>query len=175
MTFRMQWMLMPPAIIVAAPCCATVYLTVEQAQAQLMPGHTMTPVAVTLSTAQVAQIEKASGVRVREREVRAWRADSDAMFFIDRVIGKHDFITYALAINAAGAVTGLEILEYRETYGGQVRNPAWRAQFSGKRHGAALKLDADIRNLSGATLSCRHVTDGVKRLLATHAVIAAKR
>ncbi len=28
-----------------------------------------------------------------------------------------------------------------------------------------MKLDADIRNISGATLSCRHVTEGVHRLL----------
>ncbi|HTO11013.1 MAG TPA: FMN-binding protein, partial [Candidatus Binatia bacterium] len=28
---------------------------------------------------------------------------------------------------------------------------------------------------SGATLSCRHITDGVKRLLATHAIALAAR
>ena len=35
------------------------------------------------------------------------------------------------------------------------------------------KLDRDIPNISGATLACRNVTDGVKRLLALkHAVLA---
>ena len=41
----------------------------------------------------------------------------------------------------------------------------------GKRYGAKLKLTEDIKNISGATLSCLHVTAGVKRLLATHALV----
>jgi len=30
-----------------------------------------------------------------------------------------------------------------------------------------VQLNADIKNVSGATLSCKHVTDGVKRVLAS--------
>ena len=77
-------------------------------------------------------------------------------------------------LEADGAVRGIEILEYRESYGGQIREPLWRAQFIGKRHGAALTLKRDIQNISGATLSCRHIADGVKRLLATHAFVLAE-
>jgi len=54
-----------------------------------------------------------------------------------------------------------------------VSAPAWRAQFVGKRGGSPLRLGNDIRNISGATLSSKHITDGVKRLLATHAVVLA--
>ena len=36
--------------------------------------------------------------------------------------------------------------------------------------GAPLTLAKDIRNISGATLSSRHLTDGIKRLLATYAI-----
>ena len=42
------------------------------------------------------------------------------------------------------------------------------AQFEGKRHGARLKLDDDIQNISGATLSCKHIAEGVRRVLALH-------
>ncbi len=89
------------------------------------------------------------------------------------MVGKHEFITYAMALDASGAVKGVEILDYRESYGGQVRDAAWRSQFTGKRHGAALKLGGDVRNISGATLSSKHVTDGVRRVLATYAVVLA--
>jgi Na+-translocating ferredoxin:NAD+ oxidoreductase RnfG subunit len=133
----------------------------------------MTPVALTLTPAQAKAIEQASGVRVREKTLKVWRAANGGWFYVDQVLGKHEFITYALALDAQGAVTGLEILDYRETYGGAVRNPKWRAQFSGKRNGAPLKLDTDIVNLSGATLSSAHITDGVRRLLATHALVVA--
>jgi len=69
----------------------------------------------------------------------------------------------------------VEILEYRETYGDQVRNEAWRAQFTGKTHAAPLKLGTDIQNISGATLSSRHITDGVKRLLTTYDLVLSKQ
>jgi Na+-translocating ferredoxin:NAD+ oxidoreductase RnfG subunit len=171
--FHVHWLLLPATALVAAPAGATTYFTIEQAQQQLLPGQALTPVAVTLTPAQAKAIEQASGVRVRENALKVWRAANGGWFYVDQVLGKHEFITYALALDAQGAVTGLEILDYRETYGGAVRNPKWRAQFTGKRNGAPLKLDADIVNLSGATLSSAHITDGVRRLLATHALVVA--
>ena len=87
---------------------------------------------------------------------------------VDEVYGKHEFITYAAAIDPDGAVIGIEIMDYRETHGGEVREPSWRVQFRGKRSSDALELDADIANISGATMSCKHVTEGVRRLLALH-------
>lgn len=78
---------------------------------------------------------------------------------------KHERIKYAVAISPAGAVQQIEILEYNESYGYEVRDPAWRQQFVGKSAGSTLKLRVDIKNISGATLSCKHVTDGVKRVL----------
>ena len=94
---------------------------------------------------------------------------------VDRVLGKHEYITYALALTSDGAVSGLEILEYRETYGDEIRNAAWRRQFVGKRSAQRLVLGQEIRNISGATLSSRHVTDGVRRLLATYQLLLAGR
>lgn len=167
--------LVPAATAIVAPAQATTYLTLEQAQAALLPGQTLAPVPVRLTPAQIQAIEKASHERVREPEPRVWRAANGGWFYLDRVLGKHELITYAVALDAGGAVTGLEILDYRETYGGAVRTPKWRAQFVGKRHGAPLKLNADIVNLSGATLSCLHVADGVRRVLATHAIAVAAR
>ncbi len=91
-------------------------------------------------------------------------------FIVDEVIGKHEYITYAVGLSADGAVRGLEIMEYRESYGGEVRDPKWRAQFTGKTKSAPLQLDKDIQNISGATLSSRHIADGVRRLLALYDV-----
>ena len=103
---------------------------------------------------------------VRAREQRVWRVSGGGFFIVDEVVGKHEFITYAAGLNADGSLRQIEILDYRESYGYEVRTPAWRRQFVGKRAGDRLKLDDDIKNISGATLSCRHITDGVKRLLA---------
>ena len=88
--------------------------------------------------------------------------------FLDQVIGKHELITYALGVNTDGSIRQLQIIEYLETYGSQVRYPNWRDQFVGKTVRDPLRVDSDIDNISGATLSARHLTDGIRRLLLLH-------
>ena len=167
-----RW-LVPSAIVLSAGAAvhAEQYLTVAEAQTVLFPGQRFTAATFVLTADQARQISRLSGVRVRTNEVHAWRTESGEVFFVDQVVGKHEFITWALGIKADGSVKGVEILDYRETYGAEVRDPKWRAQFIGKAHGSDIRLNRDIRNISGATLSCRHVTDGVKRLLATYALV----
>lgn len=169
-----RWFLLPAVLAGSTSGYATVYLTVEQAQAAIFPGISCTAAPVKLTAAQRSAIEKSSGLRVRSDELRAWRAANGGWFIVDEVLGKHEYITYAIGIDGAGAVTGIEIMDYRETYGGEVKNAAWRAQFKGKTSAAPLKLDGDIKNISGATLSSRHITDGVKRVLATYEIALKK-
>ena len=173
---RARLLLIPMASVAAlAPTAlhAATYLTVAQAQALMFPHQQLTPDFVTLSAAQVAAIEQHAGVHVLTRDVRAWRAADGGWFMADQVYGKHELIAYAVALDAKGTVQKVEILSYQEAYGGEVRLPAWRAQFVGKHDGDAVTLDDDIRNISGATISCRHVTEGVRRLLATWALVLA--
>jgi Na+-translocating ferredoxin:NAD+ oxidoreductase RnfG subunit len=171
----MQWRFAGPAalasIAVTVPAHATIYFTVEQVQQALFPGVTMTAMPVRLSDAQMNAIEKQAGVNVRNADQQVWRVAGGGFLIVDEVVGKHEFITYALALDAGGAVKGLEVMDYRESYGSEIRDAAWRAQFIGKTSAAPLKLDKDIRNISGATLSSRHIADGVKRLLAFYDAI----
>jgi Na+-translocating ferredoxin:NAD+ oxidoreductase RnfG subunit len=172
----------PSAIVVSAgaiPCYAVTYLTVAQAQKICFSNATQFVSApVKLSSAQVKAIEKDSGVRVRLDTQQVWRAQAGETFLgwliLDEVLGKHEFIQWVLALNPDGSVRQIEVLDYRETYGHQIRDEKWRAQYYGKQHGAKLKLDDDIQNISGATLSCRHITDGVKRLLSLYEIVLKK-
>jgi Na+-transporting NADH:ubiquinone oxidoreductase subunit NqrC len=170
-----RW-LNPPAIVLSTlgPCFAETYLSIEEAQASLFPGESLEASTVVLTQEQVKAIQDAAGVRVRDKTLTLWRSQAGGILILDRVLGKHEYITWALALNEDGSVKGLEILEYRETYGYQVREEKWRAQFRGKRHGAPLKLDQDIHNITGATLSCSHIADGVRRLLATYELALRK-
>jgi hypothetical protein len=166
-----KWLLIPAAVI-SAPACAyaTQYLTVEQAQQAIFPGAEFTSAFITLNDIQRREIERRTGVTVRVRDQRVWRVSTGGFFIVDEVVGKHEFITYAAGLNADGSVHQIEIMDYRESYGYEIRNPTWRRQFVGRRDGDPLKLDIDIQNIGGATLSCRHVTEGVKRLLALYDV-----
>ena len=171
---RSRFVLFPVATLaIVSPASATVYLSVTQAQQLMFPGATLTPEFRQLTRDQVSAIERASGVDVRSHDLHVWRLSTGGWFIADEVVGKHEFIPFALGLDAGGAVKAVEILEYRESYGSQIRNPAWRDQFTGKRHGAKLTLTKDIQNISGATLSSRHITDGIKRLLATYAIAIA--
>jgi Na+-translocating ferredoxin:NAD+ oxidoreductase RnfG subunit len=178
---RARFVLVPVASVVAvaasagvvAPAFAMVYLSIEQAQALMFPNAALVPDFRTLTRDEVRAIEKASGVNVLTRDLKVWRASTGGWFIADQVVGKHEFIPFALALDRNGAVMGVEIMDYRESYGYEIRNPEWRGQFVGKRAGDKFKLDDDIKNISGATLSCRHITDGVKRLLATYVIVLA--
>ncbi len=164
-----RW-LVPLALLAAAPCQAEVYFDLQQVQTALFAGGRLSPVPLLLSAEQMGEIARRSGVGVSDPRPQVWRAEGGGWLYVDRVIGKHDYISFALALNADGAVRAVEIMEYREAYGGQVRNPRWRAQFTGKSAAQAPHAGDDIRNISGATLSCAHLTDGIRRLLITHAL-----
>lgn len=146
---------------------AQTYLTIEEARTIIWGDVAMTPHLVKLTDAQMQSIKKSSKTRVRHQEVKAWKTEDGGWFIVDQIIGKHENIDIAVGIDSVGGVTGVEVLVYRETYGHQVRNPKWRAQFHGKNYTEVLKLDKQIKNISGATLSCRHLTDGVNRLTHT--------
>ena len=152
---------------------ATEFMTVSQAQTLLFPSAPKFIARdLTLDDTQRERIKAATGVRQRNAQQQVWRAERDGQllgwFMLDEVIGKHEFISYAVAISPQGKVIGMEVLSYRETHGGQVREPAWRKNFQGKTLADPFKLDEDVPNISGATLSCRNLLDGVKRLLTLH-------
>jgi Na+-translocating ferredoxin:NAD+ oxidoreductase RnfG subunit len=163
------WVWLPIAAV-STSVYAKTYFTVEQAQQAIFPGAKMAQAFVTLTDAQKKEIERRSDVNVRFSEIRLWKVADGSYFVVDEVVGKHEFITYAIGLNADGSVKQIEIMDYRESYGYEVRNAEWRGQFTGKTSAAPLKLEKDIQNVSGATLSCRHVTDGVKRVLATYEI-----
>jgi hypothetical protein len=155
---------------------ATTYFTTDAVKQALFPGATrFVDRSVAFNREQVRAISQASrtrGFNARQTIFEAHGAGGRlGTLFIDRVYGKHEFITYGVALDTSGAVKGIEIMDFRESYGDEVRNPRWRAQFSGKRGGQPLFIDKQIKNISGATLSCVHITDGVRRLLATYAIL----
>jgi Na+-translocating ferredoxin:NAD+ oxidoreductase RnfG subunit len=155
----------------ASPAFATTYLSTEAAQRAVFPqAQSLDEVPITLTDAQRADIARVAGPQAPHGQLRAWAARADGKVighvFIDEVVGRQDFITYAVGIDAAGKLRPVEILEYRESHGGEIRNKRWLAQFDGRSAPGQLRFGTDIKNIAGATLSSEHVTAGVRRILA---------
>lgn len=164
------------AVAAASNAFAIEYLTVEAARQLMFPSASnFTLERPTITRNQLRAIDASTHATSQARQFLIFRAESDrrllGRLYVDEVIGKSELITYAVAVAPDGAVKQVEILAYRESHGYEVRDPRWRAQFAGKRASSPVMLDDDIANISGATLSSRHVTDGVRRILALDALI----
>ena len=135
---------------IAAPAYAAQYMSVEEAQKHAFPNASFTEV-------QAGRIWKAQG------------GGGGGYFYYDHVVGKHLLIDYTVAVGSDGRVRRVDILNYRESYGGEVHDASWLAQFVGKSSQSDVRVNADIRNISGATLSSTHLAEGVKKVLMYHA------
>jgi Na+-transporting NADH:ubiquinone oxidoreductase subunit NqrC len=147
---------------------AKIYVSVEQAQKILFPNKQLTKVPLLITDDLQERMRAASSIRYPFQGERIWKAADGSWLIIDEVVGKHEMITYALGIAPNGSILGIEILEYVESYGYEVAEAHWRQQFTGKTVKDPIKLNQDIQNIGGATLSCKHLTDGVKRVLVLH-------
>ena len=157
--------------VLPASACAVDYLSASEAEALMFPqADEFAPVTVRFDNAQLQEVGKRAGIAARSAQwgvLVARQAKAPLGYVvIDNVIGKFELITYAVAVGTDGTIRQIEILSYRESHGGEIRLPAWRQQFVGKSVAGPLRIGADIANISGATLSCNHVTDGVRRIVA---------
>lgn len=163
-------------ISISAPLYAADFINEIQAQKILFgKADKFVKLSIQLSDDQLDLIKEKARVRQRSKSPQVWKAELKGellgYFFVDEVIGKHEYITYALGVNSKGETLGIEIMTYRETHGSEIKDSAWRGKFVGKKLSDPFKLDNDVPNISGATLSCRNVLDGVKRLLVLHEII----
>jgi Na+-translocating ferredoxin:NAD+ oxidoreductase RnfG subunit len=166
----MNWKPNPYAVvglsILVAPIFAQakIYVSSEQAQQILFPNKVLSKSPIIITDDLQEKMRAASSIRHPFQGDRIWRSSDGGWFVIDEVVGKHEMITYAVALNAKGSVLGIEVLEYVESYGYEVAEAQWRKQFVGKTINDPIKLNQDIQNIGGASLSCKHLTDGVKRI-----------
>ena len=145
-----QWSLPAVALAATPPAVhAAQYLTIAEAQQLAFP-----------SAQFVRQGGRAFKVQQGGRTI--------GLFVLDHVVGKHLYIDYAVSIGPGGVIRRVDILQYRESYGGDVRGSDWLSQFAGKTAADPIAVGSDIRNISGATLSSHHVAEGVKRIVSIY-------
>jgi hypothetical protein len=153
------------ATALAPPVFATDYMSAAEAQRLLFPDA---DAFVLADLARGAARLSVPGARLARMHALEAKHGGTRLGFVvtDAVIGKFELIGFAVALTPASEVRQVEILSYRESHGYEIRQDAWRAQFVGKGPAAPIRIGDDIRNISGATLSCTHVTDGVHLIVA---------
>jgi hypothetical protein len=124
---------------------------------------------VRLSPDQKKVIEERIGWHFPEDEFTVFvgktGTEIDGYAVVQNTIGKHKAITYVVGVDYKGEVLGLEVLVYREAKGSEVRTKRFNAQYEGKTIFDPIRINRDIINISGATMSVRSLSAGVKRTL----------
>ncbi len=163
-------------VFISAPAIANarIYVSIDQIQKLLFPKEKFAKHPFLITDELQKKLRSFSGVRHPFKGDRIWRGSSGSWLIVDEVLGKHEMITYAVALRPNGEILGVEIMEYVESYGYEIQDPRWRNQFVGKTRKDPIKLNQDIQNISGATLSAKHVTDGVNRVMAIYEMVLSK-
>ena len=89
----------------------------------------------------------------------------DGYALVQHTIGKHKPMTYMVGVDAHGRVSNVELLVFREARGSEVRTKRFNVQYEGKTVLDPVRINKDIINISGATMSVRSMTAGIKRVL----------
>lgn len=147
----------------------TVYLKPEEALKLFYPTSTFLKESKTLTDNQKVLLQKKLGQKlvktIWDFTIARSGTKIDGYALMDSEVGKTEPITFMTAILPSGKVKAVEILVYREAYGSEVSQKGFLKQFVSKHFQEPLKLGDDITNITGATLSSRAVTRGVRRAL----------
>jgi len=149
---------------------AEVYLTEDEAIQLMFPKskHIRKDV-IRLTPEKKELIEQRIGWKFPEESFEVYIGETssqiDGYALIQNTIGKHKPMTYMVGVDRTGACTNVEVLVFREAKGSEVRTKRFNVQYEGKTVHDPVRINKDIINISGATMSVRSISAGVKRVL----------
>lgn len=147
------------------------YLTLEQALRIALPdSDSVTPEERALTAAQRERVERESGRPVLQPTVtvHVGRAGGRVAGYavVTEEIGMYKPISSVVGVTPEGRVQDVAVMVYRESRGGDVRRKRFLAQYRGKRLSDPVRINKDIINVTGATLSVRSMNAQVRKALA---------
>ncbi len=130
------------------------FQTPEAFLAETFGASQPAPDVLTLDSGKQSAISQVFGRAFPQSRLRYWRSAGRTVWIFDDV-GKEGYVptTSGFVINN-GVVEVARVLIYRESRGEQVAEPAFLHQLEGAR-AAGNRLDRDVDNISGATLSVK--------------------
>ena len=165
------WLAASAAVAASAvPASAEVYLTEAQALATVFGEKAIVRREhKTLDEVLRKRLEQTSNLRFPESGYTFFIAAQDGKpakyALVLNEIGKSEPITFMVGLSPDGKVSEVVIMEFRENRGWEVKEKRFLSQFRGKTVRNAIRVDEDIINYTGATLSSKAIARGVKRSL----------
>ena len=112
------------------------------------------------------EVKKILGHRYKKIRVPYWQNDCRSAWILEE-IGKERYITTGFVVNSQG-LEKAKVLIFRESRGWEVKHDFFGQQFIGAKLTDKNKLDKNIDNISGATMSVDAVTNISRMALLLH-------
>jgi hypothetical protein len=149
---------------------AEVFMTEEDAVKIMLAGSDrVRKDVIRLSQEKKDAIEQRIGWKFPEESFELYIGETgdriDGYAMVHNTIGKHKHMTYMVGVDNRGACKDVELLVFREAKGSEVRRKRFNAQYEGKTVSDPIRINKDIINITGATMSVRSISAGVKRVL----------
>lgn len=124
---------------------------------------------IRLTQQKKEKIEQRIGWKFPEESFEVYIGETgdqvDGYAMVHNTIGKYKPMTYMVGADAQGECTDVELLVFRDAKGSEVGRKRFNAQYEGKTVFDPIRINKDIINISGATMSVRSMSAGVKRVL----------
>ena len=149
---------------------AEVYLQEEEGVKIMFPkSERVRKELIPLNPEKKSLIQERIGWKFPEESFEVYIGESgtqiDGYAVVQNTIGKHKHMTYMVGVDNRGFVSDIELLVFRESRGSEVRQKRFNAQYEGKSVLDPVRINKDIINISGATMSVRSMSAGIKRAL----------
>lgn len=147
-----------------------IFLTVDQAVALMFPeSDDVTREIRDLGPEEKTVIQNRIGWKFPETSFDVFtgktKGNVDGYAILQNTIGKHKHMTYMVGVTPEGQVFNVELLVYRESRGSEVGRKRFNYQYEGKDLSDPIRINRDVINISGATMSVRSMSAGIKRAL----------
>ncbi len=147
------------------------YLTEEQALTLIFPEcDEIVADEFVMTPEEKSSLEKLLSRRLYEDGFRTYIGKRDGAIqgyaIITEEIGKFHPFTFIVGVGADGKITNIAVLVYRESRGGEIAKKRFLYQFMEKSLKNPIRINKDIINITGATMSVQYMCAGVRKVLA---------
>lgn len=77
---------------------------------------------------------------------------------------RSDVFEYMIIFDLDKKIKAVDVLTYREEYGGEIGSKRFLNQFIGKSSKTPLHLNKEINGIAGATISCNSITNSISEM-----------